>query len=178
MGLLLLLLFNCATPHVPIDNTIHDIAIMESFAIGKPQQRATWGGKPSIRICDSTRVSVFRVKKAVAYWNMLGYEFDMVFMDYKTSCGEPRYGEIAITLPTKEMSPNHLASTRIYTEKITAHIAKAKIFIYPKDARKQRVIEHELGHALGWQHYPQKFHIMHPNWHAGGYDATGLRKKR
>ena len=37
------------------------------------------------------------------------------------------------------------ASVRTEADKIV----KAKIFIMPKDARKSRVLEHELGHALG-----------------------------
>jgi len=40
------------------------------------------------------------------------------------------------------------------------------------------VIEHEMGHALGWMHYSAKFHIMHPNWLHGGYGHTGLKKER
>lgn len=89
---------------------------------------------------------------------------------------EPRYGEIIITLPEGNMEDRHMAATRIYTENSTGNIAKAKIFMRPKDSRRQRVVEHELGHALGWMHYSQKYHIMHPNWFLGGFNATGLRK--
>ena len=107
---------------------------------------------------------------------MLGYEFDRVSMDYNINCMEPKYGEIIITLPEGNIDPDHIAATRIYTVTGTLNIAKAKIFIYPKEVRKQRVVEHELGHALGWIHYSQKYHIMHPTWHLGGFNASGLRK--
>ena len=46
----------------------------------------------------------------------------------------------------------------------------------PHNAHKDRVLEHEIGHALGWQHYRQRYHIMHPEWRYGGYDSYGIRK--
>jgi len=107
---------------------------------------------------------------------MLGYRFDSVFVDVKLTCREPNYGEIIITLPEAGFKDRHIAATRIYTERSAGNIAKAKIFIYPREARRQRVMEHEIGHALGWLHYEKKFHMMHPNWHEGGYGASGLRK--
>ena len=54
---------------------------------------------------------------------------------------------------------------------------KSKIFIRQKDVNRHRVLEHELGHALGWKHYPQSMHIMHPEWEKGGYYNNGMRKK-
>ena len=39
-------------------------------------------------------------------------------------------------------------------------------------------LEHELGHALGWKHYPQSMHIMHPQWEKGGYDNSGMKNKK
>jgi predicted Zn-dependent protease len=89
----------------------------------------------------------------------------------------PKDGEIIITLPESGFSDKHLASTRIYTHKETGHIVKAKIQMLPKNAKKERVLEHEIGHALGWYHYPQRYHMMHPNWRLGGYERRGLQKR-
>tara|TARA_R100001163_G_C5068202_1_gene208165 strand:+ start:6246 stop:6764 length:519 start_codon:yes stop_codon:yes gene_type:complete len=172
------MMLSCVPASTHTQNQVKEIAVMDSFAVGKPKQQAVWSTTPSVRICAATKVPSFRVSRALSYWEMLGYKFDGVFADYNLNCGEPRYGEIIVTLPTGEMSENHLASTRIYTEKHTSNIAKAKIFIYPKDGRTQRVLEHEIGHALGWLHYPQKYHMMNPSWHAGGYDSTGLKNKK
>jgi len=119
---------------------------------------------------------MYRVQRAIRFWEMLGYEFDGVVVDPAVNCAEPRYGEIIITLPEGNMNPSHIGATRIYTEKLSGHIAKVKVFIYPKYAARDRVMEHELGHALGWTHYRQKFHIMHPTWQEGGYNRSGLRK--
>ena len=157
---------------------ISEITIYDTFALSPPVQRATWETVPTIRACTSTEVSAHRVQHAIKYWEMLGYEFGGIRMDPRLDCFEPRYGEIMITLPDGNINSSHIAATRLYTEKITGNIAKATIFVYPSEAKKQRVLEHEIGHALGWMHHRAKFHIMHPNWMQGGYGHTGLRKAR
>ena len=177
MGLLLGMLLSCFIPQQHSISGVKTIAVVETFTIGPPVQRATWQMNPRIRVCESTTLSMFRTQKAIKYWEKLGYDFDGVSIDYNIDCMRPRYGEIIITLPEGNIDSKHMAATRIYTEKVTGNIAKVKIFIYPKDAMLPRVIEHEIGHALGWMHYSQRYHIMHPNWHLGGDDGRGLRKR-
>ena len=29
---------------------------------------------------------------------------------------------------------------------------------------------------MGWKHYPQYLHIMHPEWESGGYHNNGVKK--
>ena len=116
-----------------------------------------------------------RVDAAVRYWERLGYEFKYAYKDFIIDCMNPRYGEIIITLPEGNFSAHHMASTRIYTSNSTGKIVMAKIFILPVNGRKERVLEHEIGHALGWNHYNQKMHIMHSNWREGGHNSKGLR---
>jgi len=175
MGLLLTILLSCFVPQQTA-HTVKNISVVEAFVVGPPMQKAAWKTKPTIRICSSTKLPILRAQKAARYWERLGYEFDRVSMDYNINCMEPKYGEIIITLPEGNIDPEHIAATRIYTRSGTLNIAMAKIFIYPKEVRKQRVVEHELGHALGWTHYNQKYHIMHPIWHLGGFNSSGLRK--
>ena len=89
----------------------------------------------------------------------------------------PKHGEIIITIPEGGFSSTHMAATRLYTAQTSGDIVRAKIQILPHNARKDRVLEHELGHALGWSHYRQRYHIMHPTWKDGGYDSYGLHKR-
>jgi len=151
--------------------------VVEMFAIGAPQQKAEWIIKPTIRVCASAEVPFFRVQRAMRYWEKNGYIFDGVVPDSSPACAEPRFGEIIVTLPEGGFSDAHLASTRLYVSNKTGEILKAKIHILPKHARKERVLEHEMGHALGWSHYRQRYHIMHPTWAGGGYDSYGIRKR-
>ncbi len=179
MWLGLLALLSCAAP----SEHEHEYPILkvssgptEVFVIGPPQQKAHWSIEPSIRVCAAAEVSIYRVSQATRFWNVLGYKFDGIFSDSSPSCMNPRYGEILITLPETGFSGSHMASTRTYTDIKTGDIVKAKIHILPKYAKRPRVLEHEFGHALGWAHYHQKFHIMHPTWQLGGLGTEGLRK--
>lgn len=148
----------------------------EAFVIGNPQKKADWNMKPDIRICAETKVSAFRMNHAISYWQKLGYEFGSIKIDNSPTCMRVYYGEILITLPDSTLKNSQIAATRTYSKIKTNEIIKAKIFIMPKDSKKARVLEHELGHALGWSHYNKKFHIMHSNWMLGGLDSTGLEK--
>jgi hypothetical protein len=175
---LLLLILTCAPP--PIVNEailkVNNPPYFPSFAVGKPQRQAVWVDTPRIRICISTGVSLSRATQATRYWEGAGYRFGAITSDPFSTCMNPHAGEILITLPESGFSNHHMASTRLYTDSKTGDIVKVKIHILPKHARKERVLEHEIGHALGWTHYRQRYHIMHPTWHMGGYDRSGIRK--
>ena len=179
MGLLLLFLLSCVTG-ADLENIIYvsDQKPAEAFVIGKPTRKAVWETEPKVRVCASTKISMYRVEAAVKYWEKLGYNFKYSYKDYIIDCMEPRYGEIIITLPEGGFSGHHMASTRIYTSNRTGNIVMAKIFILPINGMKERVLEHEIGHALGWSHYNQKTHIMHPTWRYGGHDSYGLKNKQ
>ena len=177
MGLLLFFLscFGTDTYDYPLLNTNTD-TVLSLAALGKPQQKAAWKTAPRIRVCATSEVPLYRMAQAIRYWESIGYDFGGLTKDPLLACMHPRFGEILITLPEVGFADSHMASTRIYTQNETGDIVMAKIHILPKHARKDRVIEHELGHALGWMHYRQKFHIMHPTWQLGGYDHRGIRR--
>jgi predicted Zn-dependent protease len=177
VGFILLLLLNCITG-ADLENIIYVSGKKpaNAFVIGKPTKKADWETVPKVRVCASTQLIMSRVDTAVKYWEKLGYEFKYTYKDFVIDCMEPRYGEIIITLPEGNFSAHHMAATRLYTSTRSGKIVMAKIFILPKNGRKERVLEHEIGHALGWSHYSQKTHIMHPDWQYGGYDSKGLRK--
>ena len=151
--------------------------VQELKALGKPQRSAEWEKPPTVRVCTNSGVSLNRTNRAVKYWERLGYEFGEISGDPFSMCMTPKHGEILITLPDSTFSNAHMASTRLYTHTMSGKIVRAKIYILPTNARKNRVLEHELGHALGWYHYKQRYHMMHPNWWRGGYDSYGIRKR-
>jgi hypothetical protein len=177
MRWLVLLLLSCVTTHEEAILQINDTVPMKIFALGEPERKAKWKKPPNVRVCATSEVSLSRVRHALEYWSRIGYEFGIVRKDNFSMCMNPKMGEIIITLPESGFANSHMASTRLYTDPATGDIVKAKIFVLPKNAKKDRVIEHEFGHALGWSHYRQRYHIMHPNWHSGGFDSYGLRQK-
>ena len=149
----------------------------ELKAIGKPKQTAQWEMTPTVRVCTDSGVSVSRTMRALNYWERHGYEFGVVRGDPYSMCMTPKHGEILITIPDNTFDVHHMAATRLYTDTKTGEIVRAKIQMLPHNARKERVLEHEIGHALGWAHYKQRYHIMHPDWRYGGYDSHGIRKR-
>ena len=156
---------------------INETRHIEVAAVGLPIQKAEWRDPPNVRVCATSEVSLTRTSRAVEYWRRLGYSFGTIKKDPLSMCMNPAAGEIIITLPETGFSDAHIASTRLYTHTYSGDILKAKIFILPKHARKDRVLEHEFGHALGWSHYRQRYHIMHPSWQYGGFDSYGVRKR-
>lgn len=179
MGIILFLLSCVAlTVHEDAILKINNVNVTEVFVIGNPVKKANWEKPPNVRVCATTEVSISRLNRALNYWERLGYDFGIVRKDHLSTCMNPRVGEIIVTLPEAGFSSSHIASTRITTSNKTGNIIKAKIFILPKSAKKDRVIEHEIGHALGWSHYRQRYHMMHPSWQFGGFDSFGLRKDK
>ena len=153
--------------------------VYPAIVIGKPVKKADWGSPPDIRICPDARIDPARVSRAMNYWEKLGYKFgDITIENDQYRCiSSTYYGEILLTLPNQEFDhQKYMAMTRITTHKKTNEIVRATIYITRKKSERQRVLEHELGHALGWQHYKQSGHIMNPDWDSGGYNSYGLRK--
>ena len=69
-----------------------------------------------------------------------------------------------------------LAQTRFYVDNVTNKITYAKI--YMRSDIRETVLEHELGHALGFLHYNKINHLMNEKWAQGGWDQEGLGKNR
>jgi hypothetical protein len=169
--------FMClACAMLPLDNRFLIQDHMEVFVLGPPLQKAVWPDAPSVRVCAETGISMYRLAKALLYWEILGYEFKKIQVDHAIVCAAPRADEIVFSLPDGTFDNSRIASTSLYTHIKTNDIIMAQIHIFPRSHKKDRVLEHEIGHALGWSHYNQKFHIMHSNWFLGGHDSKGLRK--
>ena len=172
----LLLLFSC------ISTTIYPLHVYtantyEVFALGKPRQTGTWKIPPLVKVCKELNISRTRVQIALAYWKNIGYDFHDVLYNYDSpECFGVNYGSgIIITGGNQDLPEDLLAVTRTSVNTVTGHIVKSKIFIRQQHVNRPRVLEHEIGHALGWKHYPQYMHIMHPQWESGGYDNRHLR---
>jgi hypothetical protein len=157
---------------------IADTEVFEEIAFGsrRPTTSLVWNGTPTVVVCEFSPVSRARVEKALSIWSRHGYKFlGPVYNDTSSACiGESYLGVISISLNGQDFPDDKLAVTRTYFSKDMHLIYGAKIQIKELAAEKERVLEHEIGHALGWHHFARKYHMMHPNWDHGGWDMIGL----
>jgi len=133
-----------------------------------PQLRAYWGDAPNVRVCDSVDLSLQQVNRAVDTWRSAGYPFGNVTIASWAlqECTNASFGDILIRLPSQGeisagVAAGHLAVTKTYTHNPTGQIRGADIWYVSQEGIKTKwVLEHEIGHALGWMHCEEDGHIM------------------
>lgn len=146
-----------------------------------PIRVATWKRAPIVIVCEYAPVEKTAIKKAIKLWTNLGHRFYKTQYKYdpldKCNSNTPM-GYIIIHLITQgvEMKDDDLAETHFYINNDTKEVDWA--IIYMKPAIKETVLEHELGHALGYLHYNKIEHLMNSKWIYGGWDTDGLERKR
>ena len=142
-----------------------------------PSQVATWSLTPTIIVCEHAPISQRQIVKAVNFWKRLGHRFFSTQYKHdplnKCMMDDP-VGYVVIHLVTSgvPMEDKALAQTHFYVDNLTNKIQYAKIYMR-RDIR-ETVLEHELGHALGFMHFNKINHIMNEKWEQGGWDSEGL----
>jgi|LWDU01.1.fsa_nt_gi hypothetical protein len=143
-----------------------------------PDKDGSWNMIPTVYVCKDTPISASRVRSAMRVWQRLGYEMIGPIMNSKISaCINRDYsrGNIIIQLRGQSFKEENLAMTRTYRMTKTREIISARIEIQAFAPKKERVIEHEFGHAFGWHHFNRRYHIMNSVHSLGGWDTYGLR---
>ena len=146
-----------------------------------PVISSSWQFSPQVVVCERSELKKKNVTSAVGYWERLGYKFEPIIFasDDNPSCvNGPRFGEIVMDMPSQEFDFTNLGQTKTYINGELSLIIKARIEIQRAALTKERVLEHEIGHALGWQHTRRSYHMMNPTWQRGGWDSIGLKYKR
>lgn len=142
----------------------------------KPVLSGYWIENPNIVLCKESGVTEQRLAKSLSYWKKLGYSFgDITISKNQDECfnGGPN-GTISIVLTTQEIGFNDIAVTRTFKNTRTKEIQKAIVFMNSSAAIKTLVLEHEIGHALGWNHYQSRYHIMNKHYENIGHNSSGL----
>jgi predicted Zn-dependent protease len=147
----------------------------------QPLQVAQWERTPTVIVCEHAPVTQRQIISAVNFWKKLGHRFYSTQYKHdpmnKCLMSEP-IGYIVIHMVTRDIDLEHsaLAQTRFYVDNLTNTIQYAKIYMR-KDIR-ETVLEHELGHALGFLHHNKINHLMNEKWAQGGWDKEGLTSSR
>jgi len=181
--LLLLSLLCCHTPQLSDLGQPGETPLLlksqEVFAVGQPIRVGEWSSPPPIKICGDIITHRARIVSSILWWTRLGYRFGEITVENTSEvCRNPTasWRGIVISLPSTGYDYKYLALTKTYMDSAKKEIRRARIQVRPDSITKERVVEHEIGHAIGWQHYPQKYHMMHPEWKYGGYNVRGMRK--
>ena len=143
----------------------------------RPPRAGQWRKPPAVIICELAPIQRYQIGSALQFWEQLGYSFGPLRykQDPLDKCKDPTPdGHIIIHLISRDtkIDATSLAQTHFYVNNSTSEIEWAIIY-FRSDVRAQ-VLEHELGHALGFLHYNKLDHLMHSKWPLGGWKTTGL----
>ena len=146
-----------------------------------PPKVGEWLTTPTVIVCEYAPVSKVQINSATAFWEQLGYRFYTTQYKYDplNKClSDNPIGYIVIHLVSSniKMDDTSLAQTHFYVDSDTTEIGWA--IIYMRDDIRKTVLEHEIGHALGFLHYNMINHLMNEKWTMGGWDKKGLENPR
>ena len=143
----------------------------------RPPTAGTWKRTPTVVVCEYAPVPQNAVLKAVKLWKNLGHKFFTTQYKYDPlgKCNQTNpVGYILVRLVTQDLKldPDELAETHFYVDNDHQEVLWAVIYIKPE--LRETVLEHELGHALGFLHFNHLNHLMNAKWVQGGWDTSGL----
>jgi hypothetical protein len=139
-----------------------------------PRSLGQWRFFPDIKVCKDSQYDEKTVNSALTWWTDQGHQFGPASYHITWGgciTGNP-IGSILVTIPRSGYDFENYGSTTVYRDG-EGYILWSVIEI---SHLKERVLEHELGHALGFGHYTKPGHIMHPIWKKGGWISIGLKK--
>ena len=143
--------------------------------------KPTWQMKPDILVCSDSQVTNIRIDKATEFWEDLNHDFGTVTRASRDNMacvtGIPPFGTIMVDIPSQSFNfGSHLGTTKTWWKKHSGEVFKAKIEIKVGWENKPRVLEHELGHALGFKDNNITGHMMNHAWNRGGHGKANLQK--
>jgi hypothetical protein len=146
-----------------------------------PIRVAVWKRTPTVIVCEHAPVKESQIKEAVKFWRNLGHKFMRTQYKYdplgKCNSGAP-LGYILVHLVTQniKLDSDSLAETHFFIDNDTNEVDWA--IIYMRSITKDIVLEHEVGHALGYLHFNKINHLMNSKWTQGGWETSGLENRR
>lgn len=143
------------------------------------ERQGSWRFTPDVYVCPSSVYSVQRVDEAVEYWTNLGHKFGEVQLSDckdKSMLGVFLSGdEVMYALDQSYfIDGEEVLGLTFWMSTHEGSIAQAHINI---PIRYHMVLEHELGHALGFLHIENDpKHLMHPSVFRPKLSVEGLER--
>jgi hypothetical protein len=120
----------------------------------------SWDYPPILINCYGRGFSKHRAEAGIAYWKELGEDINLYIHEPSKEFCSIDYIDGFIIIRKERQKPNTLASTSRKTS--FGKIISANIYYNPGNASMRLLTEHELGHALGYSHVDEPYHIMNP----------------
>jgi len=144
-----------------------------------PPRLGHWRHTPTVVLCEGAPTDRKSIDRAVRWWENHGHRFyNTVDQDDPLGKCDAEFPDGFITIKvgnqTMFTEGDDLAETHFYVDTETKEISWAKIYL--KSSPIERVLEHEIGHALGFMHSKKPGHLMYPTWIRGGWGDRGVRE--
>ncbi len=133
-----------------------------TFVVGE------WDQEPVVVVCPDSGLSPYRVGRAIEWWQIREYKISHFHFDKDGSiCNRGRFMEGIIFIRADgEIQKEFYATTARFA--IGKTVLSADILLPNENKDMPRLLEHELGHALGLGHVEKVGHMMHPIHAQGG----------
>ena len=141
---------------------------------GEPKQEARWKHPPRIVVCASLPLEPERILHSFGWWVERGYDFSQVELDYDGFECMEHYIPGAIMITRRYRDDRRVAETYTRMAVQSKTLLAARIELSTKAYRRERVLIHEIGHALGWTHTSKVGHLMNPIYQRGGWQDFGI----
>ena len=119
-------------------------------------QAISWKNIPNVIICKESKVKIEDVKVAAKFWEAKGHTFSD--FKYAENCDKYKYGYI-LFIGDSNLDSQYSGMTEVFEYK--DRISSAYIEIWDGNSTNLKVITHELGHAIGYEHVNNIYNIMY-----------------
>jgi len=125
----------------------------------KPWQ---WKYPPIVLNCYGDDMNESYISSAVHYWTIRDHNFAYIENNPPRHMCKADHIQGFIIIKQKRLPTNTLGVTQ--RKIFLGNIVAATIYFDSGSYRITNVFEHEIGHALGYNHLEEEGHIMHPLW--------------
>ena len=125
-----------------------------------------WKYPPIILNCYGKDLNETYITSAVHYWTIRNHKFSYIENNPPKHLCKANHIQGFIIIKNKNLPHNTLGVTQ--RKIFMGNIVAATIYFDSGTFKITNVFEHEIGHALGYNHIEVEGHIMHPLWEKMG----------